>query len=86
MAKARKAKAEHRPKPSYKALGAAIKQLREEQDLLQADVAEKTGLNPSYVSDIERGKRNPTWKVLSQFAKAFGVKLSELVQRAEQQR
>ena len=85
MAKA-KAKAQHRPKPSHKALGAAIKQLREDQGLLQADLAEKTGLHASYVSDIERGKRNPTWTVLSQFAKAFGIKLSELVQQAEQQK
>jgi Predicted transcription factor, homolog of eukaryotic MBF1 len=66
-------------------LGAAVKQLREEQGLFQAEVAAKTGLHASYVSDIENGKRNPTWTVLSQFAKAFNIKLSELVQRAEQQ-
>ncbi len=79
-----KTKTAHRVKPSHKALGAAISQLRQEQGLRQADIAAITGLHPSYISDIELGKRNPTWTVLTQFAKAFSIKLSELVQRAEQ--
>jgi transcriptional regulator with XRE-family HTH domain len=71
------------PRPSHEALGLAIRELRSKIDMTQAQLAEKTGHSISYVSEVENGKRNPTWTVLTEFAGALGVKLSELVARAE---
>ena len=74
---------EAKVKPSHEALGLAIRELRGEAGLTQAQLAEKTKHPISYVSELENGKRNPTWTVLTEFAAALGVKLSELVGRAE---
>jgi transcriptional regulator with XRE-family HTH domain len=70
-------------KPSHKALGRAIRELRKEHDLTQAQLAKKTGLHVTYVSGLENGSRNPTWTVISSVSSALGLKLSELVGRAE---
>lgn len=35
--------------------GAAVRQRREELGLKQADLAERTGIDQRYISDIERG-------------------------------
>ena len=71
-------------KPSHKALGCAIAQAREGAGLTQAALAKKAGLHVSYLSGVENGSRNPTWTVLSQIAQALRLRLSELVELAEQ--
>jgi DNA-binding XRE family transcriptional regulator len=71
-------------KPSHKALGRAINELREEAGLTQAQLSKKTGLHVSYISCLENGSRNPTWTVLSQVSAALKIPISELAQRAEQ--
>jgi len=38
-------------------LGAAIRHFREEAGLSQAELAESVGLNRTYLSDLERGKK-----------------------------
>jgi transcriptional regulator with XRE-family HTH domain len=72
-------------KPSHKALGRAIAAAREEKGLTQAALAKKAKLHVTYLSGVETGQRNPTWTVQSQVAQALGLKLSELVKRAEGQ-
>jgi len=71
-------------KPSHKALGQAVAQSRQQAGLTQAQLAEKAGLHATYLSGVENGSRNPTWTVLSQLSQALGLKLSELVKRAEE--
>ncbi len=71
-------------KPSHKALGRAIHELREEAELTQAQLSKKTGLHVSYISGLENGSRNPTWTVLSQVSTALKISISELAKRAEQ--
>ena len=69
---------------AHAALGKAVKALRKERGLTQAEVAEKMGDLPStYVSDIERGVRNPSWSTIISLSKALGVKPSEIAKRAE---
>jgi transcriptional regulator with XRE-family HTH domain len=70
-------------KPSHKALGRAIATARDEKGLTQAALAKKAKLHPTYLSGVENGSRNPTWTVQSQIAQSLGLKLSELVARAE---
>jgi transcriptional regulator with XRE-family HTH domain len=66
-----------------KPLGLAVKELRARRGLSQEELAHASGLHPTYISGIERGLRNPTWRSLSRLCGALGVKLSELATLAE---
>ena len=70
--------------PPTTALGQAVRDLRQEHGLSQEALAQASELHPTYLSGIERGARNPTWRTLGRLCDALGVKLSELVDRAEQ--
>ena len=61
-----------------KQLGLRIKYLRGLKKWSQEDLALEAGLNTKYLSDIERGTRNPTIKILEKLADALEVSLSEL--------
>lgn len=45
-------------------------------------LAHDVGLAYSYVGELERGRRNPTLKVVERIAKALGYRPIELLQRA----
>ena len=63
---------------SNKQLGMRIKYLRSLKKWSQEDLALEADVNKNYISDLERGERNPTVKVLEKIAKAFDITLSEL--------
>lgn len=58
--------------------GRRIQALRKEQNLSQEDLAEKSGLDRTYISGIERGRRNVALKNIEALADALGVSLSDL--------
>jgi transcriptional regulator with XRE-family HTH domain len=60
-----------------------VKALREERGLSQIEAAEKMKKPASFLSDVERGIRNPSWTTLLDISKALGVKPSEIAARAE---
>jgi ribosome-binding protein aMBF1 (putative translation factor) len=72
-------------KPSHQQLGLAIREARSEAGLTQAQLAKKTEHQVSYLSELENGKRNPTWTVLAELSRALKIRLAELVERAEAQ-
>ena len=49
---------------------------------LQA-LAKASGLHWTYLSGIERGRRNPALNVIAAIAGAFGLFTTELIRRAE---
>jgi transcriptional regulator with XRE-family HTH domain len=59
-------------------LGERIKELRKLRGLSQEALAEKAGISSQYVSNIERGKENPTLDLLFQLADALKVGLADL--------
>ena len=61
-----------------KQLGMRIKYLRGQKRWSQEDLALEAGINKNYLSDLERGTRNPTVKALEKIANALGINLSEL--------
>lgn len=67
------------PSPSTLQLGAAIRKLREERGLSIEALAHRANLHWTYVSEIERGRRNPSWSVVCALADGLGVELAELV-------
>lgn len=69
---------------ALKALGEAIRTRRGEIDgLSQEGLADLAGMHRTYVSEIERGLRNPSFRNLFKLATALEVPLSELVMQAE---
>ena len=59
-------------------LGQRVKQLRLQKGLSQEALAEKCGLDRTYVSGIERGVRNPTLEVLHIIANGLNIDLASL--------
>ncbi len=62
-----------------KRLGTNLRRLREAKGLGQEAFAFEAGIHRTYVSDIERGARNPTITVVENLAVALGVTASELL-------
>jgi transcriptional regulator with XRE-family HTH domain len=65
------------------ALGAAIRELREERDLSQEALAQKAGLTGRTVSAIETGTANPTWATVRDLAAALGVSVAGVAKLSE---
>ena len=59
-------------------LGKRIQYLRSNRKMSQEDLALECEINKNYLSDLERGCRNPTVKVLAKVARGLGISLSEL--------
>ncbi len=59
-------------------LGLNLRKQRETRELTQEKLAEKAGLDPTYISGIERGLRNPGIKNVAKLAKALGITTAEL--------
>jgi transcriptional regulator with XRE-family HTH domain len=50
-----------------------LRQLRQERGCSQEAFADEAGLHRTYISDLERGARNPTIIVVDKLATALGV-------------
>jgi transcriptional regulator with XRE-family HTH domain len=66
-----------------RAFGAAVRTRREELGLSQERLGYKAGIHRTYVSDVERGARNPTVKVIWKLATALDTQPSALFSMAE---
>ncbi len=53
-----------------------MRQLREAKGWTQERLAERAGIDRSYIAGIEAGLRNPSAKALAKIAKGFGLNLS----------
>ncbi|MEK7479003.1 MAG: helix-turn-helix transcriptional regulator [Patescibacteria group bacterium] len=60
-------------------LGANIKKIRTRKKMSQGDICRKLGMDRSYMSAVESGKKNITLAVLERLANALGVRVSELL-------
>ena len=61
-------------------LGLNVRERREARALTQEKLAERAGLDATYISGIERGLRNPGIKNVAKLAKALGFTTAELCQ------
>lgn len=62
-------------------LGLNVRRLREAKGWSQEDYADRAGIHRTYVSDIERGRRNPTVTVVEKLAKPLEVEPGRLLDR-----
>jgi len=64
------------------AVGEQLRQERRERELRIADVAGRAGVSPQYLSEIERGRKDPSSEVLSALAGALEMTVVDLTRRA----
>ncbi|WP_084093096.1 helix-turn-helix domain-containing protein [Andreprevotia lacus] len=55
--------------------GAAVRRHREVLRLSQEELADRAGIDRTYISGVERGVRNPTLEVMQRIATALGSDL-----------
>ncbi|WP_275670816.1 helix-turn-helix domain-containing protein [Micromonospora globbae] len=77
-----------RPKPATSplqvAFGLAVRRARTERKMSQEQLAASSGLDRTYVSGLERGRRNPTLTTQQRLAAALGLSVAELIAAAEE--
>jgi len=62
-----------------KSFGQVLRQLRQERDLSQEDLGLESGYHRTYISLLERGKKNPSLQTIFQLAKSLNVEPSEII-------
>jgi transcriptional regulator with XRE-family HTH domain len=65
-------------------LGLEIQHRRTEKCWSQEYLAEMTGLHRTYISQLERGLKSPSVRVLSHITNALGVTMSEFIRVVEE--
>ncbi len=63
--------------------GQRVRQLRRAKGLSQESFAAECGLDRTYISGIERGKRNVSLQNIELLADALGVSISDLMAESE---
>lgn len=69
--------------PHRVAFGERLRELRREHGLSQEAFAHHVGLDRTYVSGLERGRRNPTLAVIVKLAEALEVQPAALLEWRE---
>lgn len=59
-------------------LGRALRVLRDRAGFTQDELAERIGIDLTYVSRVERGKRGVRWHTVLRFLRALGADLRQL--------
>ncbi|HET7279842.1 MAG TPA: helix-turn-helix domain-containing protein [Dermatophilaceae bacterium] len=67
------------PEPSAENLGAAIRAARAARGLSLRELARRIDVSPSFVSQVERGKANPSVGTLYALVSVLGMSLNELL-------
>jgi transcriptional regulator with XRE-family HTH domain len=71
------------PPPFKRALGLAVAARRGELRLTQEQLANDTDLHQRWISNVETGKRNPSYASIRRLAAGLELTASELIARAE---
>jgi transcriptional regulator with XRE-family HTH domain len=65
-------------------IGEALRLLRVYSDMTQKDMAEALGVSQSFLSEVEKGRKQPTLELLHRYGERLGVPLSSLMFFAEE--
>ena len=69
-----------RPSAWRRTIGALLRTAREDRGLRLVDVAARARLSPQYLSEVERGLKEPSSEVLAALTAALGLTLVDLAQ------
>ncbi len=71
-----------RGKAAAPPIGGRMHEIRKQQDLTLDELARRCGVSKSMLSQIERGKVNPTYATLWSITQALDVEMSQLIEQA----
>lgn len=66
------------------AFGQTLRYFRARQQISQERLSQESGLDRSYISLLERGRRQPSLTTLLQLAEALDASASELILKVEE--
>ncbi|WP_435824131.1 helix-turn-helix domain-containing protein [Actinoplanes missouriensis] len=66
-------------------IGAVLRRVRQAQDRTLRDVAEAAGVSLPYLSEVERGTKEPSSEVLAAICRALGLSLPDLLDEARKE-
>ncbi|MDD3721210.1 MAG: helix-turn-helix transcriptional regulator [Lutibacter sp.] len=64
--------------------GLVLKELRLEKGLSQESLANQSDIDRTYISDIEKGERNISLKIIERLSETLQISLSELFKKIEE--
>lgn len=64
-------------------IGEVLKRMRKIYGYKATEMSIELGISPSYLSEIENGKKQPSLDLLRKYSSIFGIKLSSLILLAE---
>jgi transcriptional regulator with XRE-family HTH domain len=68
------------PEPLWReVLGRRLRAVREDHGDRLIDVAERAGISPQYLSEIERGRKEPSSEMIAAVSGALGIELGRLL-------
>lgn len=67
-------------------VGKRVRQYRENAGLTQNALATRAGVAPSYIPDIEKGKKCPTVQTLGYICFGLGITLAEFFRDSDEQK
>ncbi|MGB3485187.1 MAG: helix-turn-helix transcriptional regulator [Mycobacterium sp.] len=68
------------PEPLWReVLGRRLRTIREGRGDRLVDVAQRSGVSPQYLSEIERGRKEPSSEMIAAVSGALGVDLTRLL-------
>ena len=73
----------HNNRSIEKSLGQILRQLRQERGLSQEELALESGYHRTYISQLERGQKNPSLRTIFQLAEALEIEPSEIIERVQ---
>jgi DNA-binding XRE family transcriptional regulator len=70
------------PEPLWReVLGRRLRVLRQEQQETLSETAARAGISPQYLSEIERGRKEPSSEMIAALAGALGTTLTDLTEQ-----
>ena len=67
------------PRDVSSRFGRRLRELRAARNLTQSDMARRFGIDRSFISDVERGRKSISLVMLDVLALGLGVSISELL-------
>jgi transcriptional regulator with XRE-family HTH domain len=66
-----------------KCFGKVLREIRKEKDFTQEELAFESGYHPTYIGQLERGKKSPSLRAIMRLANALNTPASEILRRVE---
>lgn len=69
----------------HRAVGRALRALRHRASLTQEELASRSGIDVTYVSQVENGRRGVRWHTVMRLLRGLGMSVSDLAAEIDKQ-